>query len=157
MGTGVLGCGGVFWHTIFNGAGTASPFVVGAATASDAAVQLGQVLSVTPQYHQQYPTPASGDTYTISSSFTAPSNGFILAASTINMGATQPVACANSILINGTAYGGDNTPYTMTNWGAAAVNAGTACTVKSSFTAGSSTGTFNSLSQTVMSIFIPNP
>ena len=127
------------------------------ATASNQAVQLGQVLSVTPQYHQQDYTPVSGDTYTISNSFTAPCNGFILAASTINMSIPQPVACDNSIHINGTSYGGDTTPRPMTNWGAAAVNAGTACTVTSSFTAGSSTGTFNSLSQTVMSIFIPNP
>ena len=131
--------------------------VVAPATQNNAAVQLGRVLSVTPQYNEQAYTPASGDTYTISNSFTAPCSGFILAASTINMSGAQPVACGNKILINGTSYGGDSTPRSMTNWGAAAVTAGTACTVTSSFTAGSSTGTFNFLSQTVMSIFIPNP
>ena len=131
--------------------------VVAPATQNNAAVQLGQVLSVTPQYHQQGYTPVSGDTYTISSSFTAPCNGFILAASTINVSGTQPVACTNTISINGTAYGSDAIGSSMIDWGTAAVSAGNACTVTSTYTAGSSTGTFVPTSQTVMSIFIPNP
>ena len=132
--------------------------VVAPATQNNAAVQLGQVVSVAPEYHQQDYTPASGDTYTISNSFTAPCNGFILAASTINNGAqAQPVAGTNAVSINGTTYGQDDTENPMTNWGAAAVTAGTACTVTSTYTAGSSTSTFGSMSQTVMSIFIPNP
>ena len=131
--------------------------VVAPAGGPKQAVQLGQVLSVTPQYNQQQYTPASGDTYTISNSFTAPCNGFILAASTINVSGTQPVSCTNTISINGTAHGTDSTESSMTNWGTAAVSSGTACTVTSTYTAGSSTGTFVPVSQTVMSIFIPNP
>ena len=143
---------GINWRAL-----TFGQEVVAPATQNNAAVQLGQVLSVTPQYNEQGYTPASGDTYTISNSFTAPCDGFILAASTINMGGVQPANCQNQISINGTGYGSDSTIEPMTNWGAAAVTGGTACTVTSTFIAGSSTGTFNSLSQTVMSIFIPNP
>jgi hypothetical protein len=131
--------------------------VVSNASANNEAVALGQVLTVSPAYRQQKYTPASGDTYTISNSFTAPCNGYILAASTINVGGTQPVACTNSISINGTNYGEDITTDPMTNWGTAAVSSGTACTVTSTYTAGSSSSTFQATSQTVMSIFIPNP
>jgi hypothetical protein len=136
---------------------TGGPTVVADATANNQAVALGQVLAVSPAYNQHDFTPASGGTYTISNSFTAPCNGYILAASTINVGGTQPVVCTNSISINGTNYGEDITTGPMTDWGAAAVSSGTACTVTSTYTAGSSSGTFISVSQTVMSIFIPNP
>jgi hypothetical protein len=113
---------------------------------------------VSPMNNNQVLTPASGNTYTISNSFIAPCNGYILAASTINVGgAAEPVGCTNSISINGTKYGSDITANSATNWGAAAVSAGTACTVTSTLVAGSSSGTFTSLSQTVMSIFITNP
>jgi hypothetical protein len=132
--------------------------VVSNASANNEAVALGQVLAVSPAYNQHDFTPASGGTYTISNSFTAPCNGYILAASTINLGnGSQPVSCTNSISINGTKYGTDDTIGPMTNWGAAAVSSGTACTVTSTYTAGSSTSSFSSVSQTVMSIFIPNP
>jgi hypothetical protein len=131
--------------------------VVGNANANNEAVALGQVLAVSPAYRQQGYIPASGGTYTISDSFTAPCNGYILAASTVNYSNSQPINCSNSITINGTEYGNDNTYFPMTNWGAAEVSSGTACTVTSTFTAGTSTGTFQNVSQTVMSIFIPNP
>jgi hypothetical protein len=132
--------------------------VVGAATADNEAVNLGQVLSVSPMYNRQGYTPVSGDTYTISNSFTAPCAGYILAASTINISsATLPTGCGNKISINGTEYGYDNTIFPMTNWGAASVSSGAACTVTSTFTAGTSTGNFPAISQTVMSIFVPNP
>ena len=131
--------------------------VVAPATQNNAAVQLGQVLATSPLYNGQGFTPASGDSYTISNSFTAPCNGYILAASTINESGEEPAAGTNTISINGTAYGTDSTVWPMTDWGAAAVSAGTACTVTSTYTAGSSTGTFVAVSQTVMSIFIPNP
>ncbi len=132
--------------------------VVAPATADNEAVNLGQVLSVTPQYNQQYYTPASGDTYTISNSFTAPCAGYILAASTINISSgTLPTGCTNNISINGTGYGSDATIFPMTNWGTASVSSGAACTVTSTFTAGTSTGAFPAISQTVTSIFVPNP
>jgi len=131
---------------------------VPAATQNNAAVQLAQVLAVTTQYNQHDLTPASGDTYTISNTFTAPCNGFILAASTINVSSTQPATCTNTVSINGTSYGTDDIPGSMTNWGAAAVSSGTACTVTSTYQIGTSTtAAFVPVSQTVMSIFIPNP
>ncbi len=131
--------------------------VVANATADNEAVALGQVLAVSPAWKQQVFLPASGDTYTLSISFTAPCNGYILAASTINLNGSQPVACTNSISINGTVYGEDDNEFTMTDWGAAAVSSGTACTVTSTYTAGSSSSSFSATSQNVMSIFIPNP
>jgi len=136
---------------------TSGQTVVAPATQSNAAVQLAQVLAVTPQYNQHYLTPASGDTYTISNTFTAPCNGFILAVSTINVNNSQPVACINDISINDTSYGTDSTLSSMTNWGVVAVSFGTACAVTSTYKVGTSTDAFVAVSQTVMSIFIPNP
>lgn len=147
-------------------AGTVAPvngspenaFEVFPAQSAADAVQLAQVSAVAPQYHQQTYVPASGQTYTISNDFTAPCNGFILAASTINVSeGPQPIGCANQISINGTVYGLDNTINPMTNWGVAPVSSGTSCTVVSTFTAGISANNFAEISQTVMSIFIPNP
>jgi hypothetical protein len=132
--------------------------VVAPATQNNAAVQLGQVLATTPQYAQQGFTPASGDTYTISVSFTAPSNGFIVGIATQNNGQDpQPAAIEQTLSINGTNYGSDGTTVSKSNYGAASVSAGTACTVTNTLVVGTSTGTFQALSQTVVAIFIPNP
>ena len=132
--------------------------VVAPATQNNAAAQLGQVLAATPQYAQQDLNPVSGDTYTISVSFTAPSNGFIVGIATQNNGVDpQPVAIEQTLSINGTNYGTDNTLVSKSNYGVASVSAGTACTVTNTLVVGTSTGTFQPLSQTVVAIFIPNP
>ena len=132
--------------------------VVAPATQNNAAVQLGQVLATTPQYAQHDFVPVSGDTYTISVSFTAPSNGFIVGIATQNNSSDpQPVGIAQTLSINGTNYGTDNTIASKTDYGVASVTAGTACTVTSTIVVGTSTGTFQGLSQIVVAIFIPNP
>ena len=118
----------------------------------------GEVLAATPQYAQNYFTPASGDTYTISRSFTAPCDGFIVGIATQNNGTDpQPADVEQTLSINGTNYGADNTLVSKSNYGVASVSAGTACTVTNTLVAGTSTGSFNALSQTISSIFIPNP
>jgi hypothetical protein len=149
--------------TIFSlsdtGVGAFGGQVTGApASGSSSFTTLGQVSATAPQYSETYYTPVSATTYTRSVTFTAPCAGFVLAASSINLGISgQPVACTNTISINGTAYGTDTTSNVMTNWGAVAVTSGQACTVTSTYAAGTSTGTFGAVSQTVISIFIPNP
>lgn len=112
--------------------------------------------SVPPQTNYTTYTPASGQTYTQSITFTAPCNGWIFATSTINVSTSPfPVACQNKVFINGTELGGDSTLYPMTNYGVLYVTAGTACTVSSEFTAGTSSDTFPEISQTATSLFIP--
>ena len=132
--------------------------VVAPAVGSKQAVRLGQVASVAPMYSQQDFVPASGDTYTQTVSFTAPSNGFIVGIATQNNGNDpQPVTIEQTLSINGTNYGTDSTIVSKSNYGVASVSAGTACTLTNTLVAGTSTGSFQALSQTVVAIFIPNP
>lgn len=146
------------WDGVNYRATTHGQSVSAPATQSNANVTLGQVLAATPQSRQQAYTPVSGDTYTISVTFTAPCNGFIFAAATQNNSADpQPANIEQTVTINGTTQGADNTTVSKTNYGVASVTAGTACTVTSTIAVGTSTGTFSPLSQTISSIFIPNP
>ncbi|MHB1267235.1 MAG: hypothetical protein ACYCY2_06485 [Acidithiobacillus ferriphilus] len=134
------------------------PFEVADAVDGSGAVNLSQVASVAPMYSQHIFTPASGDTYTQKVSFTAPSNGFIVGIATQNNSSDpQPVGIEQTLSINGTNYGSDKTVVSKSNYGVASVSAGTSCTVTNTLVAGTSTGTFQNLSQTVVAIFIPNP
>jgi hypothetical protein len=142
------------WELTWSGAGA---FGI-AATTANGAVNLSQVESALPvNLHNNF-IPASGTTYTSSLSFTAPSNGFIFAIATQNNSADpQPTGIVQTVSINGTSHGTDSTLVSKTNYGAAAVAAGTACTVTSTLAAGTSTGTFLSVDQIISYLFIPNP
>ena len=135
-------------------------FSAAAATTPDQVPNLSQLLQITPNTSKQAFQAAASQTYTQTLTFTAPSNGFILAASTINANAVGalPPSTINSVYINGTRYGYDETIGATTNWGVAAVTAGESCTVESQLVTPSS-GTFPvaSVSQTAVYIFIPNP
>lgn len=135
-------------------------FTAAPATNPSEVPNLGQLLQITPNTSKQAFQAAASQTYTQTLAFTAPSNGFILAASTINTNAVGalPPATINSVYINGTQYGYDETVGATTNWGVAAVTAGQSCTVESELVT-PSTGSFPvaSTSQTIVYIFIPNP
>ena len=144
----------------------AVPFEVADAATSSEAVNLGQVATVAMLTNKQSIVCANSTTYTITSSFTAPCKGFILAASTINVTSTScyPPGSTNYIYINGVLSGAgsyaalDEGYAGVTNWGNAAVSAGQACTITSSLVTSSQSFTINgTASQTVVSIFIPNP
>ncbi len=131
---------------------------VSGATSSGQAVNLSQVASVAPVYSYNVLTLASGKTYTRTVSFTAPSNGFIVGIATQNNSADpQPASITQTLSINGRNYGHDSTIISKSNYGVASVSAGTACTVTNTIVVGTSTGSFETLSQTVVAIFIPNP
>jgi len=154
---------GNLWFLIPSGDGSVP---VKDATGSFHAVNLGQVSTVAMLTNKQSFTATLGSTYSISNSFTAPCNGFILAASTINSSASDsfPPTSTNYIYINGVLSGGgsgvalDQLYTSGTNWGNVAVTAGQVCTITSTFIVASSGSVSGGLtSQTVVSIFIPNP
>jgi len=107
-------------------------------------------------YSQTSFAPAGSTTYDRSLTFTAPVAGVVLAVSTLNISQnTVPAAgIANSVRINGVAYGGDTTVLPMTSWGAVAVAEGASVTVTSRIT--TPAGTIPAVSQAVAYVFIPS-
>ena len=124
--------GSADWHTIFNGAGSRSPYTVGVAIANNEAVQLAQVSTVTPQVIKYGGGgTAASTTYGTTATFTCPTAGFINIDATWQNGAMvalQPVTghLTTEILVNGTVIesdgGGGGNSWSM--YGTAAVSAG---------------------------------
>lgn len=72
------------WRTLWSTAGSTSPVVVGAATANNEAVNLGQVLQVAPQKTSILGSAASTIYATPTIAFTAPCAGYVIAKFTVN-------------------------------------------------------------------------
>ena len=134
--------------------------VVAPATQNNAAVQLGQVLSVAPQQSTLgIGTPAASTTYTVSNTFTAPCAGYVLAmgnmaiAGTLASGADIDYA----VYINGVRGSSDNNPWPLnTEAAVASVTAGESVTCEFEATT-NSTAPGVSTSLHIANIFIPNP
>lgn len=119
-------------------------------------VNLGQVANVAPQTNSQViGSPAASTVYSLSNTFTAPCDGWIVAISTYNT-VTNSQSVTNTIYINGTKYGSDTTPYPMNDFGVTLVTGGTACTVTSEITT-QATAPAGSFNQIVTNFFVPSP
>ena len=145
----------IVWDGTNYRATTFGKTIVAPAAADNEAVQLSQVLSVAPAINRQYlSSPAANTTYTLSVTFTAPCNGYILAASTYNA-TSDTESVSNVIYINGAEYQSDSSEFSMTDMGTTSVSAGTACTIESQIATGATAPA--GLVQVVWAIFIPNP
>lgn len=134
--------------------------VVGAATADNEAVNLGQVLASSPQQGLlDVGTPAASTQYSTSLSFTAPCAGYVLGfgsmaiANTMASGALVTIAA----FINGVEGSGDYSPWPLTTeFAAASVTSQEAVTVEFSATT-NATAPGVAIKMHVAYIFIPNP
>ena len=152
--------GGTTWIELWNMAGTNSPFVVGNATAPNQAIARGQVLNVAPVINGLgVSTPAASTTYSVSGSFTAPCNGYVIAWGSLAIGASLASGAAITIktYINGVGGSSDQSPWPLTTeYQSQSVAAGSA--VSFNFDAATNTtapGTVIVLH--VLAIFVPNP
>jgi len=133
-------------------------FEVGAAVDGNGAVNLSQVTSIAPQTNKTSFQAAASQGYSSQSTFTAPSNGAILAFSTINTSSSLPTGCTNNVIVNGTTLATDEFVNAATNYGVAGCTKGTAYTVEAQLLT-PSTGTFASGNTSITAgfVFIPLP
>ena len=127
--------------------------VVSPATQNNEAVQLGQVANMAPIFvGQTVSAPAASTSYTNTTTFTAPSAGWILPIAALNLGGT-PGNPTQEITVNGTkTRNGDS----ITSLGSAvSVAAGSSNTVQQIATTGSTAPSTFGMELEV--IFIPNP
>ena len=129
--------------------------VVAAATQNNAAVQLGQVLSVAPQNASNATgTPAANSTYSASVSFTAPAAGYVLVISNVNTNST--VIQTLYSYLNGTELSSDTYSGPITLMNGVAVTAGESITAEASYVTGA-TAPNEGITVRVAAFFLPNP
>ena len=127
--------------------------IVAPATQNNAAVQLGQVANMAPIFvGQTVSAPAASTSYTSTTTFTAPSAGWILPIASLNLSGT-PGNPTQEITVNGTkSRYGDSIVSLGT---AVLVAAGSSNTVQQIATTGSTAPSAFGMELEV--IFIPNP
>ncbi len=132
---------GSAWELIWTGAGEFVP----PAKQNNAAAQLGQVANVQPyNFNTSETSPAASTTYTsATASFTAPSNGYVLAWSSLQNGSNVEMNSGN-IFINGNSFPGANGWGGNIAFGILEVSAGTNVSVYSTAVTGATApGSFN--------------
>ena len=146
---------GVNWR-----ARTFGQTIVAPATQNNAAVQLGQVLSVATQQNQtNVGSPAASTTYSVSNTFTAPCAGFVLAIGAAAIGGVLSTSTQlfYATYINGVEGSSDDTPLPVNpEFAVASVTAGESVTCEFEVTT-NSTAPGVSMSLHIANIFIPNP
>ena len=134
--------------------------VVAPAVADNGSVQLGQVLSVSPQQSSTgVATPAASTSYSVSNTFTAPCAGFVLAIGALAIAGTLAAGASIAYVayINGVEGSADDNSWPLNpEFAVASVTAGESVTCMFEITT-NSTAPAAAITLHIANIFIPNP
>ncbi|NDV77133.1 hypothetical protein [Burkholderia cenocepacia] len=100
--------------------------------------------------------PAASTTYTTTVTFTAPSNGSVVATGSVNVAGTSASVLNGALLINGANTSGDSTISSQSHMGCAPILAGQTVTVTMQMTT-QSTAPGVAIGMHVQAMFVPNP
>ncbi|AIO23697.1 hypothetical protein CEQ23_22295 [Burkholderia cepacia] len=100
--------------------------------------------------------PAASTTYTTTVTFTAPSNGIVVATGSVNVSGTSASVLNGALLINGTNTSNDSTISSQSHMGCAPILAGQTVTVTLQMMT-QSTAPGVAMGMHVQAMFVPNP
>jgi hypothetical protein len=134
-----------------------NPLPVVNATASNQAVNLGQVSQVSPAFTATgLGNLGANGSWNVSVSFTAPCAGYVYAIGALNVASQAAAGISVSLLINGASVSSDNTILTQYHQGVVSVTSGESVTVETLVTSGSTAPNVSATAR-AGAFFLPNP
>ncbi len=145
--------GATAWNLIW----TSGAQPVAAASQSGQAVNLGQVLQISPASNRTTLNALSANgTWSVSASFTAPCNGYVFGSGIVNVGSVAAGNITGSLSIQGSVVSTDITVLSQAYNGVAQVTAGQTVNVQLTITSGATAPNVTA-SIAAGAIFLPNP